>query len=111
MNSVLQHRGALHAHILLWLDAQSLQDVQKQITATRCKYKPVTLDDGSTDYVPDLPSGDCEARRLFQLVERKQIHYCRTDSHGCKHNSHVCKYGFPFAANREGLTFEESSNR
>ena len=112
----LQHRGSLHAHILLWVDAADAERVASEITATRCKYKNISDDPENPIYVPDLPvavpgAPACSAAELFDLVEAKQIHKCRDSVHGCKHNRAQCAYGFPFAVNHNGTTFDEASNR
>lgn len=106
-----QYRGSLHAHIMLWVDADDLPRVKQEITATRCKYKLEVMPDGSTRHVPDLPEGDCAARRLFYLVERKQVHVCRTSKGGCRHQRPTCGLNFPFDINLEGTVFHEATKR
>jgi hypothetical protein len=112
----MQHRGSLHAHILLWVDDADLARVTAEITATRCKYKNVGTPD-APNYVPDLPQAAEEqgsmsaALHLLLLVDRKQIHRCRDSVHGCRHNRHDCRYGFPFSPNHAGTTFDDATNR
>lgn len=110
MSSLLQHRGSLHAHILLWVHPEDMPRVKQEITATRCKYKEVQAADGAITHTPDLPD-DPVADRLYMLVERKQMHKCRDTKGGCKHERHDCRYGFPFAPNLQGTVFDERSKR
>jgi len=123
--ALLQHRGSLHVHILLWQDEEHAARTAADITATRCKYKPDP--DFPDKWVPDVPRTyvDTEkgpkptnvladmniAERAFRLVERKQIHTCRETANGCCRDKKPCRYGFPFQPNLEGVRFDVTSNR
>ncbi len=54
----------------------------------------------------------CTARRLFEIVNRKQVHRCKAGGHGCQDRPGApCRYGFPFAANLDGLRLDPVTNR
>ncbi|WIA28669.1 hypothetical protein OEZ86_011205 [Tetradesmus obliquus] len=59
-----QHRGSLHAHILLWVDPADLPRVSQEITATKCRYKAVTATDGTVTHKPHLDPSDTVANAL-----------------------------------------------
>ena len=115
-----QHRGSLHAHILLWLDPEDTDRVASEITATMCKWAP---DDNPADpecpYKPDVnltrtnnitEMGDAE--RLYRLVKRKNTHKCRNGEHGCRRDNHPqCRYGFPAAPNHKGTHLDPATQR
>jgi hypothetical protein len=111
---LLQHRGSLHVHALLWVDPEDRDLVASEITATRGRYKKVG--DTWEDDVPGSASQPweemCTARRLFEIVNRKQVHRCKAGGHGCQERPGApCRYGFPFAANLDGLQLDPVTNR
>ena len=116
----LQHRGSLHAHILIWTSAEDAERVKSEISATLCKYKTEEASSG-VRYVPDVDlcgSKDLRdmspAERLYMLVREKQTHVCRIGENGCKHGKaegERCRYGFPCAPNREGTIFDQATQR
>lgn len=61
--------------------------------------------------MPNVPDHPCAARTLFALVDRKQMHSCRTEPGGCRHHSATCRYGFPYAVNRAGTVFNPTTKR
>jgi hypothetical protein len=105
----MQHRGSLHAHILLWVDPADLPRVSQEITATKCRYQSVPGADGSAVHKPHLDPADNTANKLFELVDAKQMHTCRSSKGGCCYERHDCQYGFPFKANHAGTVFGEDS--
>ena len=110
-----QHRGSLHAHILLWVEEADAERVKSEITATRCKYK-LAESLAECPYVPDLPERGPDgagsvAERLFLLVCDKQVHVCRRDANGCMHGRTDCRYGFPFDTNTAGTSFCSKTKR
>ena len=89
-----QQRGALHAHIMLWLDADSIDFATNSISAAI-----PTIDEHSTDL----------DRLLHTYVVTKQQHRHRED--GCLANGH-CKYCFPFEVHPEReASLNPKSNR
>lgn len=109
--ALLQHRGSLHAHILLWIHPDDLPQVSQEITASRCRYKWAAATDGTETWLPDVPEDDATAHDLYRTVLRKQMHTCRSTPGGCKHHRLECRYGFPCAANRDGTKFDAATNR
>jgi hypothetical protein len=103
-----QHRGSLHAHILLWVDPADAAKVAQEITATRCNYAPDNdtpgpagcpwHDDVHLSGTNDLQQMTTE-ERLHRLVQRKQIHTCRAGPLGCCRGDRPCRYGFLFPSN------------
>jgi hypothetical protein len=124
-HSYSQHRGSLHAHILLWVDKEDAKRVEREITATRCKYKLATALDGCP-YVPDIPEWSADgqpsvAEQLYLLVSNKQVHNCRTGPFGCKSKGGdaqaaaeadaKCRYGFPYQPNTGEIFLCNATNR
>jgi hypothetical protein len=115
-----QHRGSLHAHILLWVDPADAAKVAQEITATRCNYAPdhdapgpagcPWRDDVHLSGTNDLQQMTTE-ERLHRLVQRKQIHTCRAGPLGCCRGDRPCRYGFPFPPNLDGTYLEAKSGR
>jgi hypothetical protein len=68
MFPAFQHRGSLHAHILLWVDPNEMPQVSQEITATKCRYKAAPTADGTVAHKPDLSPADTVANDLFNLV-------------------------------------------
>ncbi len=78
----VQHRGSLHAHIILWLDPADVDCVAAETSAyvllpgmqllqLSCRLKS-------------------ELNTLFQYVTKKQMHFCR-EQH-CLENSPTCSF-------------------
>ena len=70
-------------------------------------------EDGTITHEPDVPPPQppSAARRLYNLVQRKQIQRCRLSPGGCTHERSKCRYSFPFKPNHDGTVFDESANR
>jgi hypothetical protein len=97
----------------LWVDPTDAERVKQEITATRCKYRSVTTAAGTQAWEPDLPSEQQEtaAGRLFDLVEAKQMHSCRTGKGGCLYQRKECKCKFPFQPNHAGTIYDDATKR
>lgn len=116
----MQHRGSLHAHLLLWVSGEDAERVKSEITATLCKFKADEAAEG-LKYVPDVQLSGATAlkdmstaERLYTLVREKQTHRCRDGVHGCSHGKQAnerCRYGFPFPPNKEGTVFDQATQR
>jgi hypothetical protein len=97
-----QHRGSLHAHIILWCDEADVATVADEIVAA----VPADYDHVNQQFVP--PS-DPTQLELYQLVIRKQMHVC-TEA-GCRANG-ACKYGFPHASHpQRQCTYNPATKR
>jgi hypothetical protein len=83
----LQGRHSLHAHIVLWVHPDDIDEIADEIMA----YSPGPL---GSDGQPDLSGCDDETCRLADLVNRKQMHVCREN--GCRAKYGYCRYGFPY---------------
>jgi hypothetical protein len=81
----VQHRGSLHAHIVLWLSDADRERLASEI----CACVPAAYDAAAEQFIP--PS-DPSARRLYEFVVSKQMHECR--AHGCLEHGR-CKYMYP----------------
>jgi len=65
----VQHRGSLHAHIILWVETDDIDKVAAEITAMI----PADFDNDSMSFTdPTCP----QQTTLKNLVLRKQIHQC-----------------------------------
>ena len=109
-----QGRGALHAHILLWVHADDVERVAQEITASMpCVYAETS----PGFWRPQVPPADDESivSILSQQLLTKQMHTCRHSQHGCRPrecaNQPRCKKMFPAPPHREGTTFDAETNR
>ena len=79
----VQGRGALHAHILLWVHSDDVERVAQEITASMpCVYAE-TRPGSWTPQVPHEDDGSIVSL-LCQQVKAKQMHTCRQGKHGCR---------------------------
>ena len=88
-----QQRGCLHAHIMLWLAPEDIDEFTSEI----CAQLPF-IDSQSSLY----------DKTLHTLVTTKQQHVCRPE--GCMAEGH-CRYGFPFQLHPETPSLNASSHR
>lgn len=85
----VQGRGSLHAHIILWLHPEDVENVASEITA----HIPAPLDEASGDF--DVSGLDEHGLVLWGMVMRKQQHRCTTPNEpGCRLGGD-CRYHFP----------------
>ena len=84
-----QDRGSLHAHCMLWLHDDDIEDVCGQITAhVPGTYDPVK----ETIEPPKNPLGS----RLYTLVVSKQLHTCKPRKCRNQFGGGHCNLGFPY---------------
>lgn len=83
----VQGRGSLHAHIILWIHPDDLQEVSKDIIA----YISGNWNSHTSTWAPHPTDKN---RKLLDLVLKKQMHTCN-QSGCCAHGS--CQYGFPYS--------------
>ncbi|KAK9829678.1 hypothetical protein WJX72_007303 [[Myrmecia] bisecta] len=92
----IQGRGSLHSHSILWIHPADVEHVKRDIIAA---VPGEVSTDGHTITPPTNPT----ARRLYDILWRKQLHKCRegvcknstVDQDGNKKEGH-CKNSFPF---------------
>jgi hypothetical protein len=93
----LQGRGSLHAHILLWLDPNDVDEVCKEI----CCVVPGKYRGANTALCPAtadmFEEPQCEALQYLQAqVLQKQQHFCRdVGVRGSCREQGTCRYHFP----------------
>jgi hypothetical protein len=105
-----QHRGSLHAHILLWLDEDDVARVEQEITASI----PIHRDVDPTDpnkYIYIEPDPNTMEYELMNLVMAKQQHTCRSTKYGCREDNKPCQRRFPFPPNRSGTHVNKETGR
>jgi hypothetical protein len=103
-----QHRGSLHAHILLWIDPMQIDAISQEICPSMLvRWEPDPHTPGHhvrVDPMPDTPEAD-----LLQLVQLKQMHQCRFTPRGCRDNNRPCSYKFPYPTNHAGTIFNTNT--
>jgi hypothetical protein len=105
-----QHRGSLHAHILLWVDERDIESVAMEITASYPgRVMPSLEDENKYIRIPPTPSSVEE--HLYYLVARKQMHKCDYGPNGCCAKDKTCKYMFPSPPNLSGTIYNEQHGR
>jgi hypothetical protein len=67
----LQHRGFVHAHIILWVDENDLQRIKNKIK----EYIPIIFDKTIKTFIP---SNDSLQLKLFKMVLQKKLHECQS---------------------------------
>ena len=99
----VQHRGSLHAHIVIWIGPVDVPRVASEISAC----VPAVFDEASQDFI--VPT-DPQRLALFNLVTKKQMHTCIENM--CLGDNHRCKYGFPHATQPcQAPIFQHTNNR
>ena len=99
----VQHRGSLHAHIVIWIEAVDVPQAASEISACI----PAVFDEASQEFI--APS-DPQRLALFNLVTKKQMHTCIENM--CLGDNHRCKYGFPHAVQpSHAPVFQPTNNR
>lgn len=99
----VQHRGSLHAHIILWCDHSTVDATSAEISAS----VPAAWVEASHQF---MEPSDPLLSRLFHLVMEKQRHACRDD--GCRAGHPSCKYGFPYDTQQQHApVFDSVHNR
>jgi hypothetical protein len=105
-----QHRGSLHAHILLWVHHDDIDSVAMEITAALPgPYLPSL--ENETEFVRFAVAPGGIEDQICSLVKRKQMHKCDHTINGCRARGKPCKYMFPFAPNLNGTVFEPKHGR
>jgi len=86
----IQQLGSLHAHIILWVVKNDIENITNEIFA----FIPATFDEKKKEFIQ--PS-DGMQNSLYKIVMKKQLHTC---GNRCILNEsrNQCKHGFPFNA-------------
>jgi len=93
----------LHAHVVLWLEPECVQQVANEIAA----YVPGPIDPKDPDR--HVRPDDALQAQLNDIVMRKQIHRCSPAK--CQHNG-KCRLGFPYSEQHEhSPVLDEKTNR
>ncbi len=79
----IQQHGSLHAHIILWVVENDIENITNEIVA----FIPTTFDGKKKNL----------NNPLYKIVMKKQLHTCENRSILNKYRNQ-CKYGFPFNA-------------
>ena len=99
----VQHRGSLHAHIVIWITAEDVAQAAAEISGCI----PAVFDDAKQEFIAPT---DPKQLALFNLVTKKQMHTCIEGM--CLGDNHRCKYGFPHAVQpNRAPVFQATSNR
>ena len=106
-----QHRGSLHAHVLLWVDDADADRVADEIMA----YVPAAYDEQQCSWIAPDPISHPHEHALYKIVLRKQLHSCTEwtgKAKGCRDDKGRCKMHFPFKPSPSfGTTFDAATQR
>lgn len=99
----VQHRGSLHAHIVIWIQRTDVPRAASDISACI----PAVFDEVAQEFIAPT---DPQRLALFNLVTKKHMHTCIDNM--CLGDNHRCKYGFPHAVQPcHAPVFQPTNNR
>jgi uncharacterized protein YlbG (UPF0298 family) len=98
----VQHRGSLHAYIILWIQDDDVEWITNEITTV----VPAAYDNKKEEFIEQT---DDLQKTLFSMVRRKQLHsYGECCYH--KHKYGECKYSFPFSVHENDKAMFNARN-